>query len=89
MKLLVVIAPPSIYHGCSTRKKFWEEKFTGNNQDLFVSVNTRNCGQNNAIVNHAVDEITPQENNKLRYGAEAHEKLNLRSMRMIYIRLTI
>ena len=28
MKFLVV-TPPSIYHGCSTRKKFWEEKFEG------------------------------------------------------------
>ena len=29
MKLLAVVTPPSIYHGCSTPKKFWEEKFTG------------------------------------------------------------
>ena len=47
MKFLVVVTPPSIYHGCSTRKTFWEEKFTGKNQDLFVSVNMRNCGQRN------------------------------------------
>ena len=47
MKFLVVVAPPSIYHGCSTRKTFWEEKFTGKKQDLFVSVNMRNCGQRN------------------------------------------
>ena len=47
MKFLVVVAPPSIYHGCSTRKTFWEEKFTGKKQDLCVSVNMRNCGQRN------------------------------------------
>ena len=29
MKLLAVVTPPSIYRGCSTRKKFWEENFTG------------------------------------------------------------
>ena len=29
MKLLEVVTPLSIYHGCSTRKMFWEEKFTG------------------------------------------------------------
>ena len=29
MKFLVVVTPPSIYHGCSTQKTFWEEKFTG------------------------------------------------------------
>ena len=44
---LVVVAPPSIYHGCSTRKTFWEEKFTGKKQYLFESVNMRNCGQRN------------------------------------------
>ena len=35
MKFLVVVTPPSIYHGCSTRKTFWEEKFTGK-QDFFL-----------------------------------------------------
>ena len=47
MKFLVVVAPPSIYHGCSTWKTFWEEKFTGKKQDLFEPVNMRNCGQHN------------------------------------------
>ena len=47
MKFLVVVTPPSIYHGCSTRKTFWEEKFTGKEQDLFESANMRNCGQRN------------------------------------------
>ena len=43
MKFLVVVTPPYIYHGCSTWKTFWEEKFTGK-QDLFESVNMKNCG---------------------------------------------
>ena len=47
MKFVVVFAPPSIYHGCSNRKTFWEEKLTGNKQDLFESVNMSNCGQRN------------------------------------------
>ena len=47
MKFLVVVIPPSIYHGCSTRRTFWEEKFTGKKQSLFESVNMRNCGQSN------------------------------------------
>ena len=42
MKFLVVVTPPSIYHGCPTRKAFWEEKFTGK-EDLFMSVNIKNC----------------------------------------------
>ena len=45
MKFLVVVTPPSIYHGCSTRKTFWEEKFSGKKQDLFESVNMKNCGR--------------------------------------------
>ena len=44
MKFLVVVTPPSIYHGCSTRKTFWEDKFTGE-KDLFLSVNMKNCGR--------------------------------------------
>ena len=28
MKILEVVTPPSIYHGCSTRKTFWEGNFT-------------------------------------------------------------
>ena len=47
MEFLVVVTPPSIYHGCSTWKTFWEEKFTGKKQDLFESLNMRNCGQRN------------------------------------------
>ena len=46
MKFLVVTLS-SIYHGCSTRKTFWEEKFTGKKQDLFEPVNMRNCGKRN------------------------------------------
>ena len=46
MKFLVVVTPPSIYHGCSTWKTFWEKKFTGK-QDFFESVDMKNCGQRN------------------------------------------
>ena len=40
MKLLSVVTPPSIYHGCSTWKMFWEEKFTGE-ENLFSAVNIK------------------------------------------------
>ena len=43
MNFLVVVTPPSIYHGCYTRKTFWEEKFT-DKKYLFQSVNMKNCG---------------------------------------------
>ena len=42
MKFLVVVTPLSIYHGCSNRKTFWEENFTGK-EDLFLFVNMKNC----------------------------------------------
>ena len=47
MRFLVVVPPPSIYHGCSTRNRFWEETFTGKKHDFFESVNMINCGQRN------------------------------------------
>ena len=43
MKFLVVVTLLSIYHGCSTRKTFWEEKFTCK-KDLFQSVKMKHCG---------------------------------------------
>ena len=46
MKLLSVVTPPSIYHGCSTRKTFWEENFTGK-ENLSSAVNMKNCGRRN------------------------------------------
>ena len=44
MKFLVVVTPPYIYHGCSTRKTFWEGKFIGK-EDFFLSVNMKHCGR--------------------------------------------
>ena len=44
MKFLVVVTPPSIYHGCSTWKTFWDKNFTGK-EDLFQSVNMKDCGR--------------------------------------------
>ena len=44
MKFLVVVTPPSIYYGCSTWKKFWEEKFTGK-KAFFQSMNMKLFGR--------------------------------------------
>ena len=44
MKLLEVVTPPSIYHGCSILKTFWEEKFTVGD---FSAVNMKNGGRSN------------------------------------------
>ena len=44
MKLLAVLTPPSIYHGCSTWKTFWEENSTLGD---FKAANMKNCGCHN------------------------------------------
>ena len=46
MKLLAVVTPRSIYHGCSTQKTLWEENFTGE-EKLFSAVNMKNGGCRN------------------------------------------
>ena len=46
MKLLAVVTPPSICHGCSAWKTFWEGNFT-NKENLFLAVNMKNCGRFN------------------------------------------
>ena len=43
MDFLVVVTPPSIYHGCYTQKTLWEGKFIGK-KELFQSVNMKICG---------------------------------------------
>ena len=45
-KLLEVVTLLSIYHGCSTRKTFWEEKFIGK-ENMLLAVNMKNCGRLN------------------------------------------
>ena len=50
MKLLAVLIPPSIYHGFSTRKNFWEENFKGEEKftlGKFTPVNMKNDGRRN------------------------------------------
>ena len=46
MKLLAVVIPPSIHHGCSTRETFWEGNFT-DKENLFLAVTMKNCGRRN------------------------------------------
>ena len=46
MKLLEVVTPQPIYHGCSTWKKFWEGKFTPVNKK---TLGHRNVGKHSDI----------------------------------------
>ena len=43
-KILAVVTTPSIYHGFSTRKTFWQKNFT---MGEFTPVNMINCGCGN------------------------------------------
>ena len=57
MKLLAVVRPPSIYHGWSTRKTFWEETFTDEEifkLDEFSAVNMKHCGHCNVRENNEI-----------------------------------
>ena len=50
MKLLAVVTPTTIYHDCSTRKIFWERKFTGEEKFTlgeFSAVNIKIFGRRN------------------------------------------
>ena len=50
MKFLVFVTTNYVYHGCSTRKTFWEEKFTDEEKFTlgeFTAVNMKNCGRLN------------------------------------------
>ena len=50
MKLLAVVTPMSIYYGCSTWKKFLEEKFTGEEKFTLgesTAMNMKICGRSN------------------------------------------
>ena len=47
MNILAVVTPPSIYHGCSALKTFWEEIFTYEEEltlGEFSDLNMKNCG---------------------------------------------
>ena len=57
MKLLSVVTAPSIYHGCSTRKMFREEKFTGEEKFTlgdFTAVNMKKNGRHNVRKNREI-----------------------------------
>ena len=50
MKLLAVVTPPIVYHGCCTHKTVWEGKFTGLEKltlGAFSAVNTKHYGFQN------------------------------------------
>ena len=62
-------------------------KYRGNVPATITQFNRQQ--ENNLIVNHAVDEILLQENDKVSAEAEAKKTLNTSSMIMIYIILKI
>ena len=53
MNILSIVTPPSIYHGCSTWKTLWEEKFT---LGEFTPVNIKPCGCLNVREHRAIKD---------------------------------
>ena len=48
MNILAVVTPPSIYHGCSALKTFWEKKFIDEEEltlGEFSDLNMKNFGR--------------------------------------------
>ena len=81
MKFLVVVTPPSIYHGCSTRKTFWEGNFAGKKQDLFEPVNMRNCGKRNVRKHREFKKVNERVTYENKYEIlEISEKFGILDM---------
>ena len=81
MKFLSVVTPPTIYHGCSTQKTFWEGNFTGK-EYLFLSVNTKNCGCRNVRKHKEVrgsDKYVTLKKNKDIWGSNKYVTLDISS----------
>ena len=60
MKLLSFVTPPSICQVWFTQKKFWEEKFTGEEKftlAVFSDVNMKNCGRHNVSKHREIKGI--------------------------------
>ena len=81
MNFLAVVTPPSMYHGCSTRKKFWEEKFTGK-ENLFLAVNMKNCGCQNVrkqkVIRGSEKYVTLKKHREIR-GSDKYVTLGISS----------
>ena len=57
IKILEVVTPLSIYHGCSTWKMFWEGNFTGEKKFTlceFIAMNKESCGRQNVRKNREI-----------------------------------
>ena len=57
MKLLEVVTPPYIYHGCFTHKTLWEENFKGE-EKLFSAVNVKIFGRQNIRIHRDIRVVT-------------------------------
>ena len=83
MNILEVVTPPSISHGCSTRKTFWEENFT---LGEFTPVNMKNCGHCNVRkhieINNGNNYITLEIS--LKFGSIDKTKQNPQTQKIIW-----
>ena len=71
MKFLSVVTPTSIYHGCSTRKKLWEENFT--------LVNMRNYGRHNVRKHREIKDCERYTTLDISLDFVSMDKMNITS----------
>ena len=74
--LVVATKLPDIYHGCSTRKKFWEYKFTVVKIKICGRINVRKQGETNYGKQFTVLDIS--------YMLDGTEKRNFTSSQSRY-----
>ena len=82
MKLLAVVTPPYIYHGWSTRKTYWEEIFTGEENFTlgeFSAVNMKHYGRRNVSKHKEIKGSDKYVTLKILLKFESLEKMKITS----------
>ena len=75
-KLLAVLTPPSIYHGCSTRKTFWEEKLT---LGYFTAVHMKKFGRCNIRKHRGIKSSDKYVTLLILSKIDSLDKMNIKS----------
>ena len=87
MKLLAVATPPSIYHGCSTRKTPWEENFTGEEKFTlgeFSAVKMKICDCRNVRKHKDIKGSDKYVNLDISLKSDSLEKMKITSSESKY-----
>ena len=78
MNLLAVVTPPYIYHGCSTSKMVWEEKFI-DKEKTFSATNMKNCSRCNVRTHREIKGSDKHVNLDISLKFDSLEKMKITS----------